>query len=212
MKKKTALIIVDIQNDFLPKGALGVHDADEILPLINRLVKLPFDVRVASQDWHPPNHCSFASTWHKNVGEHKKLGTVDQTLWPDHCIQNTLGAAFSKELDISHFEHFVHKGVDPSIDSYSTFFDNARARSTGLETYLKDKGVYDLYIAGLTTEYCILYSVLDALELGFRPHVVIDACRGIDLVKGDVQSAIDIMKEKGIELVSTDTVAKRMQK
>lgn len=208
--KKTGLIIVDLQNDFLPGGTLGVEGADAIIPIINELVKLPFDVCVATKDWHPPHHCSFASTWEKKAGGHMQIGALDQTLWPDHCIQGSNGAEFSKELDSSHFDLIVYKGLEAATDSYSTFFDNKRERSTGLEGYLREKNVQDLYFAGLTTEYCVLYSVLDALELGFTPHVVLDACRGVELVSGDVQAALDLMRSKGVEFVTSEQVKKRI--
>jgi len=206
-----AIVVVDVQNDFLPKGALGVETAQEIVPLINRLVKLPFDVKVATQDWHPQGHCSFASTWAKKAGESILIEEVQQTLWPDHCIQGTRGAEFSPQLDVSHFDQIVHKGVDPKVDSYSTFFDNMRLRTTGLESYLRSRGVRELYFAGLTTEYCVFYSVLDALELGFSPYVIIDACRGIDLRPGDVEHAIRTMIERGAKLVTTEEVEKKIR-
>ena len=207
--KKNALIIVDVQNDFLPNGALGVSQADEILPLINQLIVLPFDVKVASQDWHPPHHCSFASTWGKKHGEQIVIGNVRQTLWKDHCIQDSFGAEFSKALDATHFDYIVHKGLNPNVDSYSTFFDNNKLRETGLEAYLHAKGVKDLYIAGLTTEYCVYYSVLDAVHLGFTAHVILDACRGIELNEGDVATAIKGMQDKGAEFLNTEQVVKR---
>lgn len=205
------LIIVDVQNDFLPNGALAVQSADEILPLINLLVELPFDVCVASQDFHPKKHVSFASTWGKKANERIMVEEIEQTLWPDHCVQGTAGAEFTSQLNVSRFEHVVHKGIDPNVDSYSTFFDNQKHRTTGLEDYLRKKGVQELYFAGLTTEYCVFYSVMDALELGFTPYVIIDACRGIDLRPGDVERALRIMVERGAMLVTTDQVIKRMR-
>ncbi len=206
---KNALIVVDIQNDFLPNGALGVQGGDEIIPLVNRLVQLPFDLCLASQDYHPPHHCSFASAWQKNPSERILINGQEQTLWADHCVQGTFGAAFSKDLDVSHFTHITHKGIDPSVDSYSTFFDNQKLRSTGLEEYLQKKGVTDLYFAGLTTEYCIFYSVQDAISLGYKVHVILDACRGIDLRPGDVEKAVRKMMELGAELVTVEQVIKR---
>src|SRR5436309_1546286 len=151
MTKKSALIIVDMQNDFLPGGALGIPTGNEIIYLINGLVVLPFDTCVASQDYHPPQHCSFASTWKKNPGETILINGVEQTLWPDHCIQETAGVQFSPQLDISHFEHIAHKGVNPEVDSYSTFFDNEMHRSTGLDDFLRKKEITDLYFAGVCT-------------------------------------------------------------
>lgn len=205
----SALIVVDVQNDFLPGGALGVATADAIIPIINRLLRLPFRLRVASLDWHPRGHCSFASTWLKKPHESIIIDGIEQKLWPDHCVQGTKGAEFSSELNVSLCDHIVHKGTELNIDSYSTFFDNEKLRSTGLEDYLRGDKVQDLYFAGLTTEYCVLYSVTDALQLGFHCHVIIDACRGIDVEKGDVEKAIALMKEKGAEVVTSDIVEKR---
>ena len=208
-KKKNALIIVDIQNDFMPDGALGVKDAGAVIFPINQLVTLPFDACIATKDWHPKNHVSFASTWKKKPKSHILVHNIDQTLWPDHCIQNSIGAEFCKDLDTSHFEKVIHKGTETDIDSYSTFFDNEKKRSTGLEKYVKEQGITDLYFAGLTTEYCVLYSVLDALKLGLKAHAILDACKGIELQAGDVQKAIDTMKKSGCECINTEDVKKR---
>lgn len=207
---KTALIVVDIQNDFLPGGALAVRGGDEVVPLINLLVTLPFDIIVASQDWHPLKHCSFASTWDKKTGERMMVGSVEQALWPDHCVQGSYGAAFSDKFDSSHIDLSIHKGVDPNVDSYSTFYDNNKLRTTGLENILKERKISDLYFAGLATDYCIYYSVLDALNLGFRTHIVLDACRGVELASGDVARAIKEMKDLGAEFISTQQVTERL--
>ncbi len=207
---KNGLIIVDIQNDFLPDGALGVPGGYDIIPLINTLVPLAFDVRVASQDFHPPHHCSFASRWSKKPGESILVDGINQTLWPDHCVQGTFGCEFSSKLDTQYFEHVAHKGVDPDVDSYSVFFDNQRHRATGIDDILRKSGITDLYFAGLTTEYCVLYSVLDAVKLGYKAHVIVDACRGVDLKPGDVETAIRKIVEAGAELVTTEQVIKRV--
>lgn len=207
-QEKTALLVVDVQNDFLPDGALGIAHADEILPEINFLLTLPFDVRVATQDWHPPGHCSFASTWEKTPGEEMLFGTYRQTLWPDHCIQGSHGAAFSSELNTASFDLIIHKGVDVDVDSYSTFFDNQKIRSTGLETHLRERGVHDLFFSGLATEYCVFYSVVDAIELGFRPYVVIDACRGVELAEGNIERALQEMKRRGARIITIQEVSK----
>lgn len=207
---KKALLVVDMQNDFLPNGALGVEFSDEIIPLINQMVKLPFDVRIASKDFHPPGHCSFASTWGKKPGECILIGNVEQTLWPDHCVQGTWGAEISSQLDASHFDLSIHKGMDPKVDSYSVFYDQKKHRSTGLEDVLREGKVTDLYLAGLTTEYCVFYSCLDAIDLGFKTHVILDACRGVDLRPGDVETALRRMIEHGAELVTTEQVVKRI--
>lgn len=206
---KSALIVVDIQNDFLPDGALGVPGGYDIIPLINSMVKLKFDVCVASQDFHPPQHCSFASRWSKKPGESILIDGIKQTLWPDHCVQGTFGCEFSSKLDTKHFEHIAHKGIDPNVDSYSIFFDNQKHRSTGIDDILRQKGITDLYFAGLTTEYCIKYSVVDAISLGYKAHIILDACRGVDLKPGDVETAIRKMVESGAELMSTEQVINR---
>jgi nicotinamidase/pyrazinamidase len=203
---KKALLIVDVQNDFLPGGALGVKEGDRVIPLINRLIAKPFDVIVASQDWHPDNHGSFAKSHHKQVGEHTKLRGQDQILWPVHCVQKTRGAEFSEELNDKHFDRVFQKGTDVEIDSYSAFFDNGHLKATGMGEYLKDQQVTDLYIAGLTTDYCVKFSVLDALKLGFRAHVIKDACRPVNLEPDDEKKALQQMTDAGASLTTTQEV------
>lgn len=201
---KKALVVVDVQNDFLPGGALGVAHGDEIIPLINQLVKLPFDLIVATKDFHPPHHQSFASTWEKKPKETILVDGLVQTLWPDHCVQGTYGAEFSSKLDTSHFEYVGLKGVDLREDSYSTFFDlHHKKRSTGLDEFLRSKGVTDLYFCGLATDYCVLYSVLDARELGYNAYVLVDACRGIELHTGDIEAALTKMRSRGAKCITS---------
>lgn len=209
--RKRGLVVVDVQNDFLPGGALAVPHGDEIIPHINKLVKLPFDVCVATKDFHPPHHQSFASTWEKKPKECILVDGVMQTLWPDHCVQGTLGAEFSSKLDTSHFEYVALKGVDLQEDSYSTFFDlHHKKHSTGLDEFLRSKGATDLYFAGLATDYCVLYSVLDAIELGYKAYIIVDACRGIELQKGDVEAAFEKMQQQGAECITTEQVIKKL--
>ncbi len=203
---KKAFLAVDIQNDFLPGGALGVKEGDEVVPLINQLVKQPFSLVVASKDWHPEHHGSFADTHQKKVGEHTKLRGMDQILWPVHCVQGTPGAEFSDTLDHEHFDKVFHKGTDEDIDSYSAFFDNGHLKATGMGDYLKDQGITDLYIAGLTTDYCVKYSVLDAIALGFRTHVVRDACKPVNLSPDDEEKAIEEMKKAGAQVTTVQQV------
>lgn len=207
MVKKSALIVVDMQNDFLKGGPLAVPLADEIISTINQLLLLPFDCFIATQDWHPPKHCSFASTWNKKLCERINLHGIEQILWPDHCVQGTYGAEFSSDLDVSHFHLVVHKGREEDIDSYSTFFDNEKKRTTGLESFLKNNHIQDLFFAGVATEYCVFYSVLDALELGFSPVVISDAVRGIDLREKDIEKACHMMKERGVRFMTSQEVA-----
>src|SRR5580700_3004969 len=162
-----ALIIVDMQNDFMPEGALGVSSAHEIVPIINKLI-VRFSLVVATQDWHPLDHVSFASSHaNKKAGDIVQVGEIDQILWPMHCVRNTQGAELIPSLDKRSIASFFYKGTDKNIDSYSAFFDNARRKSTGLADYLKSRGVSEIYLAGLTTDYCVLYSAFDAIDLGF---------------------------------------------
>lgn len=205
MAKKTVktLIITDVQRDFLPGGALGVSGANFIVATINRLIP-HFDHVVAVRDWHPPGHVSFASAHGKRVGEIFKAGKIEQILWPDHCVQETRGAEWADELKTDRIEATFSKGTDPAVDSYSAFFDGQRHRSTGLADYLKKHQLKDLYFVGVATDYCILYSVLDALELGFKVTVILDACRSINRRLGDEQRAIDAMKKKGALVASSE--------
>lgn len=196
-----ALLLVDLQNDFMPGGALAVHQGDEIIPLVNEMIHYPFDLIVASKDWHPPNHGSFASNHGKKPGEHIKLAGMDQILWPDHCVQGTLGSEFAHGWDTTAIDKIIYKGTQSLIDSYSTFFDNEHLKSTGLSEYLLAHGVQDLYIAGLTTEYCVKYSVLDGLQLGFRVFVIVDACRGVNLKHNDAHNAFLTMFQAGATLL-----------
>lgn len=201
-----ALILVDLQNDFMPGGALAVPQGDEIIPLINELVHYPFDLIIATKDWHPADHGSFASNHRKKVGEHIQLAGIDQILWPVHCLQGSLGAEFAPGWDTTTIDRVIYKGTNPLIDSYSTFFDNEHLQSTGLEDYLREKGAKDLFIAGLVTEYCVKYSVLDAIQLGFHPYVIVDACRGINLNPGDTEAALQVMRAAGAILLPFNEV------
>ena len=196
-----ALIVVDVQNDFLPGGALAVPRGDEIIPLVNQLQK-QFELVVATQDWHPPDHGSFAANHPgKKPGDRIMLEGIEQILWPVHCVQNTPGAEFASGLKTKHFARIFQKGVDARIDSYSTFFDNAHRRSTGLADYLNQRAVRDVYLVGLATDYCVKHSVLDARQLGLNAHVIVDACRGIDLAPGDVDRALKEMKASGARIL-----------
>ncbi len=201
-----ALLLVDIQNDFLPGGALGVPDGDRILPLANRL-QGRFELVVASQDWHPADHGSFATNHPgKRPGEIIELDGLQQILWPVHCVQDTPGAAFAPGLDTRRFARVFHKGTDPTTDSYSALFDNGHRNATGLGDFLKARGVTDLFMAGLATDYCVKYTALDAVPLGFRVHVIADACRGVNLQPGDVDRALAEMKGAGVEITSSSAL------
>jgi nicotinamidase/pyrazinamidase len=195
-----ALILVDLQYDFMPGGALAVPEGGEVVPIANRLAK-QFALVVASQDWHPRGHRSFASQHPgKKPGDLIDLDGLQQHLWPDHCVQHTHGAELHQDLDQSNIERVFQKGEDPSIDSYSTFFDNAHRRATGLGDFLKKKGVTKVFLMGLATDYCVKFSALDAIELGFEVTVISDGCRGIDVRPGDVENALQQILGKGATL------------
>jgi len=192
-----ALLLIDIQNDFLPGGSLAVPNGDEVIPVANAAMG-QFDLVVASQDWHPAGHGSFASQHPgRNVGEVAKLADLDQVLWPDHCVQGTSGAELPESLSAEGIDEVIRKGTDPNIDSYSAFFDNARRRSTGLDDLLKRHGVTELAVMGLATDYCVKFTVLAAIDLGYRVTVVAAGCRGVELTPGDVDKAIEEMRQAG---------------
>jgi len=197
------LLIVDIQNDFLPGGALAVPEGDAVIPVINRLQDR-FDLVLATQDWHPPDHGSFAATHpgHK-VGDVIELDGIPQILWPVHCVQNSPGAQFSTALDTTRLARVFRKGIDRKIDSYSTFFDNAKRRSTGLADYLREQNVQEIFICGLATDYCVRFSALDALELSFPVTVVEDACRGVNLQPDDSLNALRELRKAGAKIQSS---------
>jgi len=202
------LIIVDVQRDFCPGGALPVPEGNQVVPVINRLMRR-FDRVVATQDWHPPGHLSFAANHPgKKPGDVILLGGLEQVLWPVHCVQHTPGADFHPELDRSRIHRVFQKGTDPEIDSYSGFFDNGRRRSTGLEQYLRGEGVEEVYICGLATDYCVRWTALDAVRLGFTTYVIEDACRGVNLRPGDVAAALDQMRQAGVQLISSRLLRK----
>lgn len=199
---KSSLILVDIQNGFCPGGALAVPEGDAIVPIVNQLLD-QFECNVATQDWHPAGHASFASTHGKEVGEVISLGGVEQYLWPDHCVQETHGAEFHSALDIDKFTKVIQKGTNINIDSYSAFFDNAKLQQTGLYGYLQQQGVKTVYIAGLATDYCVKFTAFDAADLGFNVHVITDACRGVNISPGDIDQAYAEMARRGIKLIES---------
>jgi nicotinamidase/pyrazinamidase len=192
-----ALIVVDVQKDFLPGGSLAVPEGNRILPFVNR-VMADFEIVVATQDWHPSHHGSFASQHPGRApGDRIDLAGLDQILWPDHCVEQTPGAELADELDLEPIARVFRKGTDPEIDSYSGFYDNGHRRSTGLADYLRGRGVTDVYIVGLATDYCVKFTALDALREGFTTHVLVDGCRGVELESGDVERALDEMSRAG---------------
>jgi nicotinamidase/pyrazinamidase len=180
----SALILVDIQNDFCPGGSLAVKEGDRIVPVVNELQKR-FELIVATKDWHPAGHSSF------------------ETLWPPHCVQETAGAEFVAALDTSRVARVFLKGTDLEIDSYSGFFDNEHRRATGLGDYLKERGVTDVVIVGLATDYCVKFTALDAVMLGFNTTVVADACRGVEVNEGDTARAVAEMAAAGVHITES---------
>jgi nicotinamidase/pyrazinamidase len=195
-----ALILVDIQNDFLPGGALAVPIGDAIIPVVNRLQSL-FPLVVATQDWHPPNHGSFAANHPgKKPFEQIDLDGLPQTLWPVHCVQQTKGAELAPRLNHERIAKIFQKGTDPGVDSYSGFFDNGHRRATGMSDWLKGRGVTDVYVCGLATDYCVKFTALDAVDAGFKTHLIEDASRGVNLRPDDVIDAIAEMTQAGVTI------------
>jgi len=200
---KRALILVDLQNDFVPGGALAVAEGDQAVPVANA-AQTKFDLIVATQDWHPGNHGSFACNHPgRHIGEVIDLDGIPQILWPAHCVQGSTGAEFHAAFDLSRVVRVFRKGTDPSIDSYSGFFDNGHRKATGLGDFLKEQSVTDVYILGLATDYCVKYTALDAIGLGFKTFVVADGSRAVNLDPGDEAAAIDEMKRAGATIVQS---------
>ena len=190
-----ALIVVDVQNDFCPGGALAVAGGDEIVaPINNRMAD--FDAVILTQDWHPAGHSSFASSHEVAEFSTTEMPYGSQVLWPDHCVQGSIGAAFHKDLDIDRADLILRKGYRPGIDSYSAFFENDRRTATGFEGYLKTRGVFDVTFVGLATDYCVAYSALDAARLGFAVSVDTALCRAIDMGGSLDQARSDMMAAK----------------
>jgi nicotinamidase/pyrazinamidase len=199
---RDALVVIDVQNDFCPGGALAVADGDAVVPVCNALIGR-FEHVVLTQDWHPPGHRSFASSHPGRA----PFETIDldygaQTLWPDHCVQGTRGAALHADLDATRAELLVRKGFRPHIDSYSAFYENDRASPTGLAGYLRERGFSRVFLCGLATDYCVAYSALDARRLHFDAVILLDACRAIDL-GGSLEQALAAMRAAGVSLAQS---------
>ena len=191
------LIVVDVQVDFVEGGALAVPGGGEVVGFINR-IRGEFDLVVATQDWHPRDHASFAANHSgKRPFDHIDLHGLPQTLWPVHCVAGTPGAEFVPGLERTHWEHVFQKGTDPGIDSYSGFFDNGHRRATGLGDYLRGRGVREVTVVGLATDYCVKFTALDALGEGLGVRVLADACRGVEIVAGDSVRALDEIRAAG---------------
>jgi nicotinamidase/pyrazinamidase len=200
---RTALLVIDVQNDFTPGGQLAVPEGDLIVPLINRLGGL-FKQVVIAQDWHPAGHASFASS-HPGRKPYDviQLPYGEQTLWPQHCVQGTDGAEFHPELDLPHAQLIIRKGCNPDIDSYSAFLEADRRTTTGLAGYLKERGVDTVYMVGLALDFCVMFSALDARAAGFNTFVVLDACRAIDM-NGSLAAAMERMQTAGVGLIQSN--------
>ncbi len=195
-----ALILVDIQNDFLPGGALPVPRGHEVIEIANHLMS-QYPLVVATQDWHPLDHGSFASQHTgKKPGDMITLAGLPQILWPDHCVQNTGGALFATGLNTRAIHRVFPKGQDPTIDSYSGFFDNGHRRSTGLADFLRGRGVREVQVMGLATDYCVKFTALDAVKDGLAVTLIQSGCRGVDLNPGDCTRAIEEMRAAGVTI------------
>ncbi len=203
-----ALVVVDIQNDFLPGGALAVKNGDQIIPLVNELMD-HFDFIVATQDWHPADHKSFASNHlnHKS-GDQILLDGLEQILWPVHCVQNTPGADFAANLQIDRFDKIFQKGSNIHIDSYSGFFDNGKKQDTGLFDYLEENQIDEVFVVGLATDYCVKYTAMDAQALGLKTSVISDATRAVNLQEGDFEKALEEMRNNHINVLTSTLILK----
>jgi len=194
---KSALIVVDIQNDFLPGGALAVREGDQTVAIANAAMT-HFDLVVATQDWHPRQHKSFASQHSgRSPGELIELEGLPQVLWPDHCVQDSPGARFAPGLNIKRLDGVFPKGTNAAIDSYSGFYDNGRRQATGLGVWLKERQVTRVGVLGLATDYCVRFTAADALNEGFGTELILSGCRGVDLKAGDSESAVQSLKTQG---------------
>jgi nicotinamidase/pyrazinamidase len=204
MKKNRALIIIDVQNDFCPGGKLAVTGGDEIIPIINKLSG-KFEKIIATQDWHPSNHMSFAVN-HPGKKDYDVIdyNAIKQVLWPEHCVWGTRGAEFQPDLDIKNVNLIIRKGSNPWIDSYSAFRENDKKTITGLHGYLKNLQIKENYLCGLALDYCVFYSAMDSRKLGFETYVIIDATRGIDSPGGNIDRALEEMRKKGIKIINSD--------
>lgn len=216
-----ALIVVDAQNDFCPGGALAVTDGDAVVPVANRMmVDGVFDFVVCTQDWHPPTHKSFASNNKAEPMSMGELNGVPQVMWPDHCVFGTDGALFHRNLMQNKAHAIVRKGVNAEVDSYSGFFDNLAINAdgvevrnpTGLSGLLSSRGITEVYVLGLATDYCVKFTALDSVACGFTTFLIEDGCRGVNLNKGDDTAAIFEMKEAGVTIVQSSSLLRKVSK
>lgn len=202
MSIQPALLLIDIQHDFLEGGALEVPFGNEVIPIANAMMDR-FDTIVATQDWHPPAHGSFASVHQRSPYEVIDLHGLPQVLWPDHCVQGSFGAQFATSLHSTQIGHITQKGTDPTVDSYSGFADNGGHIETDLHQTLQAKKINTLYICGLATDYCVKFTVLDALTRGYTVYLIVDGCRGVNQHLNDSQEAIFEMERAGVLLIAS---------
>lgn len=203
IEENDALLLVDVQNDFVKGGALAVPEGELIVPIVNQ-IQSKFSNVIATQDFHPADHGSFASNHiGKKVGEFIELDGLTQILWPNHCVQSSPGADFHPEIDRSNWKAIFQKGKNPKVDSYSGFFDNARKGDTGLSDYLRSLGIERVFVCGLALDYCVKFTVLDAKELGFETFLIADATRAVNLNPQDGAQAIAEMQGQGIHIISS---------
>ncbi|MFP4059322.1 MAG: bifunctional nicotinamidase/pyrazinamidase [Bacteroidales bacterium] len=199
-----ALIIVDMQKDFLPGGSLAVEGGDVIIPIINDLQN-KFELVVATQDWHPKDHGSFASNHEgKNPRDVIDLNGLEQILWPDHCVQNSEGANFADDLDMTRVEAIIRKGMDAGIDSYSGFYDNGHKKSTGLADYLRGRNVNEVFVCGLAGDVCVNFTSMDAIEEGFKTYLLVDATRPVNME--EFENVVENLQKKGVQSVQSKNI------
>ena len=205
-KEKRALLVIDVQNDFCPGGKLAVKEGDKVVPVINKIMPL-FDYVIATQDWHPIDHISFAIN-HPGKKEYDviDLKGIKQVLWPAHCVQGTKGADFHPSLRTELFNVIVRKGYHKEIDSYSGFFENDSITPTGMEGLLHTLGVKKVYICGLALDYCVFFTAKDSIKLGFETYVILDATKGVDFPEKNVEKALNEMKLKGIKIINSTSL------
>lgn len=204
--KNSALLIVDVQNDFLPGGALAVSKGDTIIPIINSLQE-KFNFIVATQDFHPADHGSFAANHAgKKPGEFIELAGLRQILWPVHCVQGSEGAEFHEDLNPIKWQAIFQKGKNPEVDSYSGFFDNARRGDTGLGDFLQNEGIMNVFVTGLAQDYCVKFTALDGVSLGFKTYLITDATKAVNLNPEDGEKALEELKKEGVILIESSAI------
>ncbi|OTA15124.1 pyrazinamidase/nicotinamidase [Xenorhabdus vietnamensis] len=206
---KTALLLVDLQNDFCTGGTLAVKDSEAVIEVANNVIVLCLKNNItviASQDWHPANHMSFAENSGQKIGELGELNGIPQVWWPNHCIQGQFGAELHPSLNQSAIQEIFRKGESPQIDSYSAFFDNDHKSETRLHKWLTEQSIQRLFVLGIATDYCVKFTVLDALALGYETYVITDGCRGVNIQENDSQQAFGEMAAKGAKLITQNEI------